>query len=155
MQPSRSFATDRKPRTMIMPPGSLSGRNFQPSFHSGMEAAYVGHPANPFQNRPARSSGREIDVKAPVRRRCCMPQDVGIRPLDDVIHMQAVGRGSKGEFVDSDPIHLRIGAPRGRRERDKAECEHLPSTYLRESASEPTLARARDARHAFDAPGRA
>ena len=92
MQPSRSFATDRKPRTMIMPPGSLSGRNFQPSFHSGMEAAYVGHPANPFQNRPARSSGREIDVKAPVRRRCCMPQDVGIRPLDDVIHMQAVGR---------------------------------------------------------------
>ena len=83
MQPSRSFATDRKPRTMIMPPGSLSGRNFQPSFHSGMEAAYVGHRANPFQNRPARSSGREIDVKAPVRRRCCMPQDVGIRPLDE------------------------------------------------------------------------
>ena len=150
MQPSRSFATDRKPRTMIMPPGSLSGRNFQPSFHSGMEAAYVGHRANPFQNRPARSSGREIDVKASVRRRCCMPQDVGIRPLDDVIHMQPVGRGSKGEFVDSDPIHLRIGAPRGRRERDKAECERLPST-----ASEPTSARARDARHAFDAPGRA
>ena len=113
MQPSRSFATDRKPRTMIMPPGSLSGRNFQPSFHSGMEAAYVGHPANPFQNRPALSSGRDIDVKAPVRRRCCMPQDVGIRPLDDVIHMQAVGRGSKGEFVDSDPIHLRIGPHEG------------------------------------------
>jgi hypothetical protein len=64
MQPSRSFATDRKPRTMVMPPGSLSGRNFQPSFHSGMEAAYVGHPANPFQNRPARS-GRSMS-KLPV-----------------------------------------------------------------------------------------
>ena len=108
MQPSRSFATDRKPRTMIMPPGSLSGRNFQPSFHSGMEAAHVGHATSPLQNRPARNSGREIEVEAPVRRGCRMPQDVGIRPLDDVIHMQPVGRGSKGEFVDSDPMQLRI-----------------------------------------------
>ena len=104
MQPSRSFATDRKARTMVMPPGSLSGRNFQPSFHSGMEAAYVGHAANPFQNRPARSSGREIDVKAPVRRRCCMPQDVGFRPLDDVIHMQPNQAGG-GD-------HVRFGSRR-------------------------------------------
>ena len=42
-----------------------------------------------------------------------MPQDVGIRPFDDVIHMQAVGRGSKGEFIDSDPMHLRIGPYEG------------------------------------------
>jgi hypothetical protein len=60
-----------------------------------------------------------------------MPQDVGIRPLDDVIHMQAVGRGSKGEFIDSDPMHLRIGPLRGRPDREKAECERLSSTYLR------------------------
>ena len=60
-----------------------------------------------------------------------MPQGVGIRPLDDVIHMQAVGRGSKGEFIDSDPMHLRIIPLRGGPEREKAECERLSSTYLR------------------------
>ena len=89
-----------------------------------LEAAYVGHATNPFQNRPARSSGREIDVKAPVRRGCRMLQDVGIRPLDDVIHMQAVGRGSKGEFVDSDPMHLRIGPHEG----DASETKQNAST---------------------------
>jgi len=28
-------------------------------------------------------------------------------------------------------MHLRIGAPRRRREREKAECEPFPSTYFR------------------------
>src|ERR1700721_2868225 len=75
---------------------SLSRSNFQPSFHSGMVAADVGHVTTTLQNRPARSSGREIDVKTPVRRGCGMPQDIEITPLDNVVDFQARGGGPTG-----------------------------------------------------------
>src|SRR3984893_4210832 len=96
-----------------------------------MEAADVGHATSPFQNLPARSSGREIDVKTPVHRSCRMPQDVGIHPLDDVVHMQLAGRRSKGQIVDCDLMHPRTGPQRRRDERDKAECQRSPCPYLR------------------------
>ena len=135
-----------------MPSGPLRS-NFQPSFHSGMEAADVGHATSPLQNRPARSSGREIDVETPVRRGCRMPQDVGIRPLDDVIHMQPAGRGSKGQIVDSDPMHSRTGAQRMRRRSETKQNASAPPVLIFDRIGiEPTSARPRDARHAFDAP---
>jgi hypothetical protein len=56
-----------------------------------METADVAYATSPLQNCLARCSGRKIDVKTPVRRGCRMPQDVGIRPLDDVIHMEGAG----------------------------------------------------------------
>jgi hypothetical protein len=70
--------------------------------------------------------GNKIDAGS-ARRGCRMPPDVGIRPL---IHMQSAGCGSKFQFVDSDPMHLRTGAKRARHERDKADCQRLPSPFL-------------------------
>jgi hypothetical protein len=51
-----------------------------------METAEIVHDADPFQNRPALGASREIDVEAPVRGGRRMLEDVGIHPLNDVVH---------------------------------------------------------------------
>jgi hypothetical protein len=48
-----------------------------------------------------------------------MLEDVGIHPLDDVVHMQHLGRGSKRQLVDFDLVNPRLGARRGRTAQDR------------------------------------
>src|SRR5580658_9081385 len=95
-------------------PRLLSGDHLQPSLHARMETAENVHDADPFQNRPALGASREIDVEAPVRGGRRMLEDVGIHPLDAVVHMQHLGRGSKRQLVDFDLVNPRLGSWRGR-----------------------------------------
>ena len=82
--------------------------------HARMETEEIVHDADPFQNRPALGSSREIDVEAPVRGGRRMLEDVGIHPLNYVVYMQHLGRGSKRQVVDFDLVNPRLGSWRGR-----------------------------------------
>jgi hypothetical protein len=100
-------------------PRLLSGDHLQPSLHARMETAEIVHDADPFHNRPALGASREIGVEAPVRGGRRMLEDVGIHPLDDAVHMQHLGRGSKRQLVDFDLVNPRLGARRGRTAQDR------------------------------------
>ena len=67
-----------------------------------MEAADVGHDAGSPQSRLARSSCWKIDIEAPIRCTCRVAENVHIRPLDNVVHAQTLGRGPKSQLVDFD-----------------------------------------------------
>jgi hypothetical protein len=56
-----------------------------------------------------------------------MLADVGIHPLDAVVHTQHLGRESKRQLVDFDLVNPRLGARRGRTERKNRECQRAPA----------------------------
>ena len=117
--PKRSFSIVQKSLKFLQHgEGQLSSLavrgHLQPSLHVRMETTEIVHDPDPFQNRPALGASREIDVEAPVRGGRRMLEDVGIHPLDAVVHMQHLGRGSKRQLVDFDLVNPRLGSWRGR-----------------------------------------
>jgi hypothetical protein len=75
---------DEVERILVMSASSsLAVRGPPPSLHARMETAEIVHDAGPFQALGA------SDVEAPVRGGRRMLEDVGIHPLDAVVHMQS------------------------------------------------------------------
>ena len=86
-----------------------------------MEAAGVVDHTWPLQNRLAFGPWWEVYVETPVIGGCRVAKDVGISPLDNVIHVQLCRGRPKHQFVDFDYVNLRLVAPRQGHAGEKAE----------------------------------
>jgi hypothetical protein len=127
--------------------------HLQPSLHARMETAEIVHDAGPFQNCPTSGASREINVEAPVCGGRRMLEDIGIHPLNDVVHMQHLGRRCKRQIVNFDLMNPRLGSWRGRTKRKNRERQYSSRQDIQSNHHKSaTSARSRVLRRASHAP---